>query len=286
MLNLAQTMHERLAEDLVLLPVGLDYEDYGSLRRRLRYRIGQPLDWKSWVDPSTGQVPANFASRSIAEALTELMVNVQPAKHYESLNPYVQALRSTEQGPVKWVHVRSKIGALNALTDEQLDAIAAAWSAANAAGVNSEVRAEDLGLHPDELRKGKAWTWVVAPFVLLPNLLNLAVSLALQGQARIRVKDICFVSTFKSAAGMAVYPLVWAGVAAGGAAAFPAPELGGWWTFAFLVVGQTIASRVGVWWYGHWLDERGRGKAKRFWANPKQAKAWSTYLGHFENTTE
>ena len=286
MLNLAQTTHAHLKEDLVLLPVGIDYEDYGSLRRRLRYRIGAPLNWASWIDPETGAIPANQASRAIAGALDALMINVQPAKHYGDLNPYVQALRSTEQGAETWQSTRDRIASLESLSEPQLEAVAAAWASAQSVGVGSDVRPEDLGTRPEETRKGTAWVWALAPFILVPNALNALLSVVLQAQARKRVKDICFVSTFKSAAGMVLYPVVWALVAAVWAVAAPPAELGGGWTFAFVVAGQTVASRLGVWWYGHALDERGRRRAKRFWADEKRAAAWTAYVNTIETSKQ
>ena len=286
LLNLAQTTHEQLKNDLVLLPVGIDYEDYGSLRRRLRLRFGAPLDWASWIDSETGTIPANQASRAIAMALDALMVNVQPAKHYGVLNPYVQALRSTEQGADSWPRTRERIAALDSLSEPQLDAVAAAWAGAEAAGVGSEVRPEDLGTRPEEARKGTAWVWALAPFIVVPNALNALLSILLQAQARKRVKDICFVSTFKSAAGMVLYPVTWALVAAVLAVVAPPAELGGGWTFVLALAGQAIASRLGVWWYGNALDERGRRRAKRFWADEKRAAAWTAYVNTIESSKQ
>lgn len=278
MLNLAQRMYPDLAEKAVLLPIGLDYEDYGSLRRRLRYRIGAPIDWKSMRDPETGEFPAKEGSRAISAALEELMVNVQPDKHYTALNPYVQAMRSTETDAREWPAFLHKVARLKELTEDQLDRAETAWKAASAAGVGKEFRAEDLGHKPADARKGKWWTWVLAPFILTANALNIPVSLFMQSHAKKRVKDVCFVSTFKTAGGMALFPLVWAFVGAVIAILGPFPELGGGWTFVAFIASQTLASRVGVWWYGHFQDEWGHRTARKFWGDESKAKTWTEYI--------
>lgn len=285
MLNLAQTTHANLAENTVLLPVGLDYEDYGTLRRRLRYRIGAPIDWKSLRDPETGQLPANNTSRAITAALKELMVDVQPAKLYPSLLPYVQALRTTEVGPDAWPEVRGRIERLGQLPAEALARIEAAWAAAAAAGVGRGVRPEDLGRTAENARRGGHWTAVVAPIILALNAFNIGLSALLQAQAKQRVKDVCFVSTFKTAAGMAAFPILWAIVAGLVAGLAPVAALGAGWTFVFLLAGQTIASRLGVWWWGHRLDARGRRAAARFWRDEEKAGIWANYVNTIESTT-
>ncbi len=285
MLNLAQTTHDHLAENTVLLPVGLDYEDYGTLRRRLRYRIGAPIDWKSLRDPESGELPANSTSRAISAALKSLMVDVQPAKNYRSLLPYVQALRTPEVGPEQWPDVRSRIDRLAELPAASLEQIEAAWSAAEEAGVGTEVRPEDLGLTAEAARRGGHWTALLAPIVLALNIFNAGLSALLQAQARKRVKDVCFVSTFKTAAGMAAYPILWVLVAGTVAGLAPAAALGGGWTFAFLVAGQAIASRMGVWWWGHRLDARGRRAASKFWADGERARIWTEYVNTIENAS-
>lgn len=286
MLNLARSTHPRLADDLVLLPVGLDYEDYGALRRRLRFRIGAPIAWNALVEPETGVLPANTGSRAISEALDALMVNVQPAKHYAVLNPYVRALRSTEQGPAKWAATRERIARLQRLPESAFLAIGGAWDAARAVGVGEGVRPEDLGTRREEVRARKPWTWLLAPVVLGINAVNAGLAVVLQAQARKRVKDVCFVSTFKSTAGMVLYPVTWAVIAGAVAVVAPVEALGAGWTFALGVVGQTVASRIGVWWYGHWQDEQGRRNARRFWNDARRAGIWSAYLETIEHAQD
>jgi len=84
---------------------------------------------------------------------------------------------------------------------------------------------------------------------------------------------------------MAAFPLLWAVVAGLAAGLAPATELGVGWTFVFLVAGQTIASRIGVWWWGHRLDALGRRAAARFWGNEEKAGIWANYVNTIESTT-
>ena len=147
------------------------------------------------------------------------------------------------------------------------------------------MRPEDLGLTADSARRGGHWTALLAPIVLALNIFNAGLSALLQAQARKRVKDVCFVSTFKTAAGMAAFPILWVLVAGTVAGLAPAAALGGGWTFAFLVAGQAIASRMGVWWWGHRWDARGRRAASKFWADGERARIWTEYVNTIENAS-
>lgn len=284
MLNLAQATYPELADEIVLLPVGLDYEDYGSLRRRIRYRIGQPIPWQG-LRNEEGVLPANTGSKAIAESLKALMVDVQPAKHYSSILPFVQALRSTEQPKEVWPELRGRISALQSMDEAFIADVEEAWKQAKEAGVGTSVRPEDLGISMQNARKRASWTWLLSPFVLLPNALNYALAVALREQARKKVKDVCFVSTFKTAGGMAAFPILWAVVATFIAVLFPIESLGAIWTWVAIAAGQTIASRIGAWWYGHFLDEQGSQSARAFWNDEERAQKWTNYLQLFENNS-
>ncbi len=46
---------------LQILPVGIDYEEMPNFRRRLRYRIGEPIKVDALINPKTNEVdPGNL----------------------------------------------------------------------------------------------------------------------------------------------------------------------------------------------------------------------------------
>jgi 1-acyl-sn-glycerol-3-phosphate acyltransferase len=82
--------------NLKILPVGIDYEEFPSFRRRLRYRVGKPIEIDSLIDPETNEVSPGSLLTPLSEALDELLVNIQPEEAYAQILPYVQAMRTTE----------------------------------------------------------------------------------------------------------------------------------------------------------------------------------------------
>ena len=63
------------------------------------------------------------------------------------------------------------------------------------------------------------------------------------------------------------WPLVW----------LATDEWGGWPVLAAYVF-NLIGSRFAGWWYGHYLDWKGKCNAQTVYSNPDQAAAWSDYI--------
>ena len=123
---------------LKLVPVGIDYEQMTDLRRRLSYRVGEPVPFEDLIDPDTGEIPPGRLLERLKDAMDELLVNIQPESHYEVLLPYVQAMRTTETED--WIATRDEIRGFQSFGEEALESIGQAHAEAAAAGVFSDAR--------------------------------------------------------------------------------------------------------------------------------------------------
>ncbi len=289
LLAMARRAHPGLA-CIHLVPVGLDYEDYGAFRRNLRYRVGAPIAWHDLWDEATQQLDVPTLVRRMESALRALMVDVPQPGHLRVLHPYVRALRSTECTPEGWRALQTRVGALATLTESALAHVARAWDAAEAQGIGSRIRPEDLGTAPEEVRPIPygtllltAWAWILA----LPSL---PVALFIGTQARRKIRDICFVSTFKLSVGMLLFPLTWLLTATASAAILRAsvPEavagVGGFWSVvlgAFTL--QLLSTRAAGIGFEALRDARNSVLARRAWNHPPTAQAWLHYLRSVEN---
>lgn len=259
---------------LRIQPVGIDYEEMQGFRRRLTYRIGPAISFIDMVNPETGQVTPGELLVRIHSAMNDLMVNIQPESHYEDLLPFVQSLRTAEVRD--WPATRDLIRSLGEASEEALNLIREKHLEAKNAGVFDRVRPEDLGQDQSLVRSTPWWFWPLAPFAIIGGVASWPFSKWVQTQAQQRVKDPCFTSTFKVSIGMFLLPVYWFALAWPLAWMFTG-DWGGMGTLAAYLF-NLIGSRIAGWWYGHYLDWRGRQKAHSVYAQPHQAAAWNNYL--------
>lgn len=280
---------EKGREDIQIIPVGLDYEDYGGFRRMLRYRVGKSMAWQDLWDAEKEQLDTGALLRRMESALRDLMVDVPHPGHLRILHPYVRALRTAERGPEAWEDVQRRMRHLGALTEADLAHIARAWEAAAELGVGSAYRPEDLGLAPEAVRPVRGLALLLSAWAWIPALPSIPVALWIQAQARKRIRDICFVSTFKMTAGMVLFPVTWllAGLAFAGVwgAVMGSWDLlpGGFWggvAGAFAL--QVLSTRVAGWAFGLARDAVGSLRARRAWRDPDLAHAWLHYIQTLE----
>lgn len=276
-------------ERIQVIPVGLDYEDYGGFRRRLRYRVGTAIAWQDLWDEEKDQLDAGALLRRMEQALRAQMVHVPHPGHLRILHPYVRALRSTEQAPAQWEAVQRRTEQLAALTEGEMAHIGRAWEAAEALGMGRIYRPEDMGLKPEELRPIRWVAILLSAWAWIPALPSIPVAFFIAGQTRKRIRDICFVSTFKASVGMALFPLTWllAGFAFAGVwgAVYGQWEAlpGGFWgavAGAFTV--QVLSTRVAGWAYGLARDAVGTLRARRAWRDSDLAQTWLHYIQTIE----
>lgn len=268
MLEIALRMDPTL-ERIQLIPVGLDYEDYAGFRRRLRCRLGPAIPFADLFDEATGKLDRVKVVHRIEKAMAKVMVNV-PAESYGVFDPYVRAMRTTEIEAADWEAARSTIERFANFSEAQIARIEAAWTAFEATGCKA--RPEDLGMDEASARRGAWWVWPLAPLAGLGWLTTGLQAQFVVNQARKRVKDLVFRSTFRLGLGMALWPISW-GIMAG-----VAGILGGAWVATGTLFACVFGSLLAGWWYGRWLDSNGALKARKAWANEKQSRAWSQYI--------
>lgn len=266
--------------NLKILPVGIDYEEFPSFRRRLRYRVGKPIEIDSLIDPETNELSAGSLLTPLSEALDELLVNIQPEEAYAQILPYVQAMRTTECDD--WGVCKGKIDQFKKLNDDSIARIKEAWKSVEEAGVMKLARAEDLGMKPEEIRSTPFWFWLLAPLAVVGGAFSFPLAKWVELQSKKRIKDPCFVSTFKATSGMVLFPLYWLLLA------FPLAHfiLGGiaFDTVLMSYVFNLLGSRIAGWWYGYLLDFQGRRRAKEVWKNKNLTQVWVSYLQTVEET--
>ena len=267
---------------LQILPVGIDYEEMPSFRRRLRYRIGTPIKIDALVNPETNAVSPGDLLEPLKIGMDEVLVNIQPEKAYDTLLPYVQAMRTTECED--WSTTKSKIDRFQDVDEQTMARIQDALEAVKSTGLFNFVRTEDMGMTQQSIRKSRYWLWLLAPLAFATGISSFPVSKWIESQVQKRVKDPCFISTSKAAAGMVLFPFYWLLISlpiayiATGAIAFTAVMT----SYMFHLLG----SRFAGWWYGLYLDEIGRKKARNAWADQGMSKAWMTYLEAVDNATQ
>ncbi len=238
MINSALKLNPEMKR-LKLVPIGIDYEQMTDFRRRLSYRVGAPVSFEDLIDPHTGEIPPGRLLERLMDAMDELLVNIQPESHYDALLPYVQAMRTTETE--NWISTRDEIRHFQSFGEEALESIRQAHTEAVAAGVFADARPEDLGAQADK-----------------------------------RVKDPCFTSTFKVSVGMFLFP-IYLFILAWPLARIASGEWGGWPVVATYVF-NLIGSRFAGWWYGLYLDWKGKRCAQEVYSNPAKSAAWSAYV--------
>ena len=268
--------------EMCILPVGIDYEEMPSFRRRLRYRIGKPIKVDTFIDPETNAVAPGPLLESLSKSMDEVLVNIQPEKAYHDLLPFVEAMRTTERDD--WGNVKAQLDRFKDLSDEALAEIQSAAKGMQDAGVLRHARAEDLGMNDDEVRRSPSWFWFITPIALIGGITSFPLAKWIEAFAKKRVKDPCFVSTSKVSSGMFLFPVYWI------LTSVPLAYLAaGKITLTAVLMGyifQAIGSRIAGWWYGLYLDQRGRKQAQLVWKDPALRQSWKSYLRVVEQAGE
>lgn len=289
MIAMAVNKDPEMIERLQVVPVGLDYEQYDGFQRRLGYRMGEPIPFQEFLqqdDQGLWQMEVGAFAKELADALRALMIDIPDGSvAAKDWVPYVGALRTTEQDGADFEAVRDHVAGL--IRHDEPDAVAEAAEAVRASGLLESVRPEDIGRRAAERRRSKVWPWLVAPLAVVAGWALWPLLPVLKAQADRRVKDICFKSTFKTTAGMVVFPLVWLVISGVGAAVVGASTDGWSWTaFGALYAFNVLGTRLAGAWYGVMRDEMGALGAKRFWnEGGEPVRVWSEYVNTIEKST-
>lgn len=266
-------------KNLVVLPVGIDYEQADAMQRRLCYRVGNPIRFEDLYDAQSDHFKqADFLKR-MDLALRDLIIDIQPEARYELLIPFVRALRTSELPMDEFKTAQAVIEQFKAVKEADWETIESAFQSLDQSKLLKVARPEDLSLDHSTSRTAPWFTWMLAPVALVGGLPSLPLALLIQKECKKRVKDAAFVSTFKASSGMFLFPLFWSLQSM--AAAMIAGTWGdGWsWTAFFGWYAFNIAgSRVAGYWYGLFLDWKGQRQARKVWNNPTTRSLWAQYV--------
>lgn len=273
-------------DNLVLLPVGIDYEQADAMQRRLRYRVGTPIPFKDLYDSESGEFDQKSLLNRISSALDYLMVNIQPEERYPILIDFVRAMRTAELERHEWNDVRQLTKRFCSLKASDWKEIEEAHHRLGASGILDVVRPEDLSLDEHSRRTSKWYVWLLAPLAFIGGFPSFPLAFVIQKQSEKQVKEVAFMSTFKMSTSMFLFPLYWwiqsfvvALIVGAYSDGWSWTALFGWYTF------NLVGSRIAGFWYGLYLDWKGMVQARKIWNDPKSKQAWSNYVQAIRSVT-
>ena len=269
-----------------LIPLGQDHEEYSSFRRRLSLRVGEEIEWFDLYDKENQTIDYKALNERIKKALGELTVDLSPKELYKELDPYVRALRTTEQEGKQWTTAKENIDALavNAKDESWTSELKKRFEALEAAGYNAEMRPEAWGRSEDEVRHRKTWANLLYPLAWILNIPTLLQQFIIDKKGN-KVKSKEFRSTMKVGAGMFLYPLSWTLLAIGFGYAISdiIPMWLGFFAFwSWATWGNKLYSLL----IGHLHDHNDALVGEKFWRDSKESKlreAWKSYVEQIQS---
>lgn len=280
LLGKAVTKHESL-KNIKLVPLGLDYEDYPTFRRRLSMRVGKSIEWNDLYNKETGLIDSKALSVRIQDALRELTVDLQPYDAYSELDPYSRAMRTTEMEGQDWEDGKSEILRIkNAAEDEGwLKRVKEAFEGLKKAGYKNSMRPEAWGHEESEVRGRKAWAKLLYPLAWVSNIPSVIQQFVIDKQGE-KVKAKEFRSTMKVGAGMFLYPLTWTilAVVFGYLVRDMVPM---WLGFFAFWSWATWGNKFYSWLIGNLYDHKDAIEGEEFWTDSKNSnlrEAWKSYI--------
>lgn len=282
LLGKAANKHEGLKE-IKLVPLGLDYEEYPTFRRRLSLRVGDSIKWNDLYDPETGTVDFKEVNIRIQEALRGLTVDIQPKELYNEIDPYVRALRTTESEGEEWSDIKTDLLRINEKSSDEawVNELKDKFQNLKKAGYNNSNRAEAWGTKMEDIRGKKGWVKMLYPLAWVSNIPSVLQQFILDKKGD-KVKAIEFRSTMKIGAGMFLYPLTWTILALGFGYLVKVLNIMPMWIgfFAFWSW-ATWGNKVYSWLIGHLNDHKDAIEGEKFWGDSKNSKlreAWKSYI--------
>ena len=145
---------------------------YFRYRSRIALRAGEPIEWMDLYDQSTQTVDHKKLGERIINALKNLTTDIQPSEEYETFEPYVRGLRTTEGDREQWeIHQQELIRIKDAATDKTwLSKVKDSYKNLVDAGYRKEMRVESWGHNPEYIRSRKFWITILKPLRWLLNL--------------------------------------------------------------------------------------------------------------------
>ena len=278
----AYTRHRSL-DRMLLIPLGQDYEEYPSFRRRLALRVGEPIEWIDLYDSVDQTIDHVLLNKRISEALQKLTVNIQPASEYGTIEPYVRALRATEKTGEDWAEVTQELDRIKASAenDAWLLELKERHEALIAAGYENSMRPEAWGVSKDDSGTKNPLVYLLKPVGWLANLPSAVQHYLLEKKGN-AVKKIEFRSTFKVGAGIFLLPITWTIMA----------SIVAWLLSSYEITSYGIGF-VGFWAWATWgnkfygkltdfyNDHEDAVEGEGFWSSDKMSnlrEAWTNYI--------
>lgn len=264
-----------------LIPLGQDHEEYSSFRRRLSLRVGEEIEWFDLYDEESKTIDYKKLNDRIRAALADLTVDIRPKNLYKELDPFVRALRSTEQEGEGWIAVKNEIDEIanKAENDGWAEELKKKFEALKAAGYDEEMRPEAWGTEEKEVRERKTWANMLYPLAWVSNIPTLIQQFIIDKRGN-KVKSKEFRSTMKVGAGMFLYPFTWTLLALGFGYALSG-IIPMWLGFFAFWSWATWGNKFYTWIIGHLHDHNDALVGEQFWNSSKDGKlrdAWKSYV--------
>ena len=266
-----------------LIALGQDYEDYPGYRRRWSIRIGEPIEWLDLYDESTGKVDYKSLAVRMKKGLSKVAVDLQPKEEYETLYPYLRALKSTEAENQEWNEIQDEITRINKSAGDKvwLKNVKGAFVDIKKHGYSEIKRPEAWGTQKNETRRVKYWAILLKPLGWMANLPTIAQEIFLDKKGD-KIKKVEFRSTVKIGAGMVVYPLTWTLMAIATGFILSSQNIAPWWMgFLGMWSWATFGNKFSAWLKGHIHDHRDAVEGGKFWSDKKMTnlrEAWVEYI--------
>lgn len=282
MLSRAAAKHPEL-KHIAVLPVGVEYEDYVEFRRQLRVRTAERVPFHDLILDDGSLDKKAFNSR-LKEALSALVVDIQPAEAQPFLHPAVKAMRPTELEGEAWTNASTKLKTWEKkwieddLWRDQVVEAFHAWERASKASPRKG-RPESWGTSPDDIRLVRRGVGLLSALGMLANVPSWPTEQLIRRHVAKTVRKPEFVSTMRVGFGILLLPVTWLSVSA--LAASLAPDGQGWlWAGVAWVWGQA-GSRFHAWTESEKHTRVDALEGRSFWkdSNRKEEReAWKRYL--------
>ena len=266
-------------KNLVVVPVGIDYEEAPSFRRRLSYRVGSPVSFQDLYHAESEEFDQIAFLQRLEKSMKDLIVDVQPEARYDLTLPFVRALRTPELPLRAFKEAQQRIQQFKSIQSDGWEKIEASFQKLAESKLLESVRPEDLSLDASSKRTSHWGTWLLAPLAFFGGLCSFPLAWLIKKECEKRVEETTFVSTYKASTGMFMFPLFWL-IQSTIAALIAGSWSDGWsWTAFFAWYTFNLAgSRIAGFWYGLFLDWKGEKEAHRVWNNPENAQLWMNYV--------
>lgn len=282
MLARSAIKHSEL-KHIAVIPVGVEYEDYVEFRRQLRVRTGPAVPFHDLL-LEDGSLDKKAFNARLREALSRLVLDIQPVDAQPYLHPAVRAMRPTELDEQNWAPVPQLLSEWSnrwvhdSEWQERVRSAHDTWKRAHETG-KSTGRPEAWGRSPSDVRDRRRWLAVLSPLAWVAHAPTLPTEFFIRRHVAKTVKKPEFVSTMRLGIGILLFPLTWLleSILAGAVS----PTGTGWFAAGAMWVWGQGGSRFAAWVESERHIQRDAAEGESFWHAPERSEereAWTNYL--------